>query len=233
MQVSIPCAASAIPYPEAAKIGDKGIVRDLLLGNAGARAFSTLPVQVIIDYKWRLYARSLLLHELGMHLLLLTMFTLFGYFLGSQPEYEHPRLRDDICLFTCTILGFFSFVREFNQLHFYLTQYKINGVVFWLKSGWNWMEVTSYVILVILLPANRLSSENILTGRQTSDFVAVTLIMLWWKVLCYARAFEPTGPMVIMIGEIIKDIFYFLLLACLVLFGFGMAFFVIYRQVDH
>lgn len=100
--------------------------------------------------------------------------------------------------------------------------------MFWITSGWNWMEFTSYAAAIVIPFAKDDHHSDEIT---LSCIVAIASIMLWGKVLYYARAFFPTGPLVIMIGEIIQDILYFIALAFMVLFGFGVAFFVLYHPL--
>lgn len=231
MQVTIPCSAQVLLYPNAALIGNRGILRDLLVGNSDRRAFQTMAIRVIIDYKWRLYGRHLLVSELGNYMLLLLFFTVYGGLLGRRSEENvgGPMATEDVFMALSAVLALTNLLKEFNQLYYYMEEYKWAGLYFWVTSGWNWIELATYTILVFLLPISRLLPGVVLSGRGISDVVAMTMILLWWKVLFYARAFEAIGPMVIMISEIIQDITYFLILASMVLFGFGMAFYVMFR----
>lgn len=125
-------------------------------------------------------------------------------------------------------LALVNLLRELKQMYSYTSSYGLRGFMFWMTSGWNWMEVTSYVA-AIAIPFAKYNMHNDKTAL--SSIVAIASIMLWGKVLYYARAFYPTGPLVIMIGEIIQDILYFIALAFMVLFGFGVAFFVLYHPL--
>lgn len=110
-----------------------------------------------------------------------------------------------------------------------IKDHKWKGLLMWVKSQWNWVELVSHLMIVFLIPFVHLhgpAEDDV----DLSILAAAVAIMAWWKLLYYMQAFESTGPLVVMIREILKDIIIFLLLAFGILFGFGTAFFVLFRH---
>eukprot|EP00210_Caulerpa_lentillifera_P009516 g9075.t1 len=142
-----------------------------------------------------------------------------------------------ITLGICWFLSVPCLLRELSQCIVYITHHKLSGFVHWLKSGWNWMEVLSYFNIVLVIPLAHFVFAN--DGDATiklSAVVAVESLVLWSRMLFYARPFNPTGPFVIVIASLASKIIPLMFLGLCVLFGFGVAFHVLYRHVrdvDH
>lgn len=63
-----------------------------------------------------------------------------------------------------------------------------------------------------------------------NSFTSVTCCLMCWKLLYFFLPFRMSGPLVIMIFEIIKNIMYFLLIVIMLLIGFGTAFFTLFKD---
>ncbi|CAD7696018.1 unnamed protein product [Ostreobium quekettii] len=240
--VMLPAVAKVIPYPHIAQIGGNGILRPLLVNDVPPRTFSSKTLQCVISYKWENHARQLLYDEIWHYAMLLALFTGYTIILGFERE-EWSSIRDvadgslgvsaiAFLVGTC-LLAVANLVRECKQIKVSRSDGKIrgfNGFMVWLRSKWNMWEWSSYISIIVIIPIVHLTSFLEDLRVHESWLVAVTSIMLWWKMLYYSSAFRPTGPLVIMIFEIIKDISVFIFTAFAILFGFGIAFFVVFRH---
>lgn len=72
------------PWKNAAKIGDEGIISTVLKCNLQWRVFDASPIKALIDYKWQLYGRKLLVYSAIEHLLLLFFFIMYLVLIGAQ-----------------------------------------------------------------------------------------------------------------------------------------------------
>ncbi|CAD7698159.1 unnamed protein product [Ostreobium quekettii] len=237
MSVNIEALAKVIPYPDIAHIGKEGLLRALVANRTSHQMFGARPIASMVDYKWHSYARELLLEELSHYALLLGSFTAFCIFLGHLQEFqETDDAVDDvvavlaaISLLMSIILAIFNLIRKLFQIITLAKEEGWKGIFLWSNSHWNWIETVSYLVVVFLIPF------AIVRGEATQDvdlssLSAIVVIMLWWKALYYLGPFRSTGSLVVMIREILKDIIIFMLLAFGILFGFGTAFFVLYRH---
>lgn len=136
-------------------------------------------------------------------------------------------------LIVCIALALPSLFAEFNQCRLYTTNNGFRGFLFWFGSAWNWMEVLSYVNLAVLIPLGQFYFLK--DGKRAiviSALAAIESLLLWSRMLFYARPFKSTGPLVIVISSIVSDIVPFLVLALCVMFGFAVAFYILYRHVS-
>lgn len=101
-----------------------------------------------------------------------------------------------------------------------------------------WLELISLLMLAFVAPVMHFDAHFRADGNPVDDsirlypLVAVLSILLWWVLLFYAQPFKHTGPLVIIIQEILKDMLFFLVLAVSIMFGFGVAFFVLFQAND-
>jgi len=190
---------------------------------------------------YRTYAKKLLLQELLHHCLVAVAFTVYCFFLHDEETFEIADTTGDeensdalkSTLAVCWILALPCLIRELNQCMVYSTRHQWTGFVYWLKSGWNWMEVLSYFNIVVVIPLGHFVLAN--KGHGTiglSVMAATESLLLWSRMLFYARPFRPTGPFVIVISSLASTIMPFLLLAFCVMFGFALAFHILYRHVS-
>ncbi|CAD7700864.1 unnamed protein product [Ostreobium quekettii] len=239
--VQLTADAKVIPYPDIAQIGMDGILRPLLLEGMPKKIFSSKTMMSVIDYKWKTYARELMLEEIVHYVFMLLFFTAYTIAVGlRKQEFDdaHDAVKGDrgvqslVFLILTTILAAMNFVREIKQILTYLKEFpktRYEGMRVWVSSKWNVMELMSYIFLVLVIPVLHFTATGKLNQLQ-SVAVGMATILVWWKVLYYFLAFRPTGPLVIMIFEIVRDIVFFLIVSLGLLFGFGMAFFVLFRH---
>lgn len=133
-----------------------------------------------------------------------------------------------LLLIFSAILGAINVLRELRQLVEHLAYNGLKGILFYFTSAWNWVEMTSYIILVVVIPVVQ-AWDDPQSNIALTWLLSLESVVLWWKVLYYMRAFKPTGQLVISISSIIVDMGIWLFLALMVVLGFGTAFFVLYR----
>lgn len=107
-----------------------------------------------------------------------------------------------------------------------------------VDAGMKWLEIISLLMLAFVAPVMHFETHFGKAGSSAEDsvqmhpLVAVLSILLWWELLFYAQPFKHTGPLVIIIQEILKDMIFFLVLAVSIMFGFGVAFFVLFQGTE-
>lgn len=223
-----------VPYPNIAKIGSEGLLQPLLLHKAQHFVFSTDLMNAVINYKYFAYARSLLLEDLYHHLFLLFIFTSNCISVGklnrtacdgsdnSSKEKESGLIFITVL---ATFVAFGSLVRLLMQVHTIWLEQGWNGLLYYANNVQKWIELVYCVLLVVVIPVLILYCG--FASDEVAAFMAVASVLLWMKLLFYAQAFKSTGPMVIMMREIIFDIRWFLFILFAFLVGFGVAFFVL------
>eukprot|EP00210_Caulerpa_lentillifera_P009494 g9054.t1 len=232
----------SVPYEGLCNIGKSGLLHNLFIYRAHCSAFGSFIIEAIVEYKWKTYARQLLIQEAFHHGLVSLSFTIYCAFLNVErthilgSEYQQNE-ESSICtlisLHVCQALAALCLHREICQCVLHIRGHQWRGFIYWMKSAWNWLEAFCYINVVIIIP---LGHHLFLSdGDKTfilSAFVAIESLLIWSRMLFYARPFRRTGPLVITISSIFGEIVYFLSLALSVMFGFALAFQVLYRHVE-
>ncbi|GMH43823.1 hypothetical protein BSKO_11757 [Bryopsis sp. KO-2023] len=264
-------------YPGVADVGMKGLLKQIALRQPTSDhspIYSSLAIRAIIRQKWTAYGRSILIEEMASFTLQWLTFTVFAIFLGSvwdlvtikdftsdmsDRHFESKEVGRNIaaaaCLTLSWILSVFSLAREMNRLIDLVMESKLRGLVYWMGSFWNWLDLTTHLLLVLCIgplyvfiassgrhsddsnhaddPFATYDYDRHLTSQEGQKrltiLVCLVSILLSWKTLHFAQAFRWTAPMVLMIFETMKSISVFLGITFGLVFGFAIAFFVLFR----
>ena len=230
-----------MPYPDIAQIGMRGILRPLLFNKVPHHVFATWPIRCVIKFKWSLYGKRLIIEDCVHYVALLFFFTLYVLLIGflvnhpddNQSPHEKNFYEDGTAavLTVSVLLSVGMLLRKFHQLHVLWESGRWKGIWYWLTDYFNILEIVCYFLIVFLVPmAHVMADVREVESRLLAGFVAMASIFLWAKTLYYAQAFKGTGPLVIMIREIVKDIRFYLFLLFAILTGFAIAFFVLFRN---
>lgn len=258
--ITFAALSKVLPYPNACQVGVDGLLRPMLVNSASHLCFASFPVKAIVMHKWRQkilllyffdffyrkYARRRLIWEFAHSSAVLLFFTIYCFLLGYRKSGEDEDkveygdndyksheivISTAVALSICWVLSIPKLFGEIYQAYFYWRDYGVKGISHWFQSAWNWMEVLCALIILFVIPLCQYDLPEGSTKTSTlTSIVAVVSILLWSKFLYYARPFRKTGPLVIIVSAIAKDIMPFLLLAASVMFGFAVAFYVLYRE---
>ncbi|CAD7704768.1 unnamed protein product [Ostreobium quekettii] len=92
------------------------------------------------------------------------------------------------------------------------------------RANWYFLELLTYAAMVFSLAS--FYSDSI------DDYIAwaspATFLLLWWKMMYYGQAFQNTGPLVIIIFQVLSDISFFLMLLLANFSGFTFAFHILF-----
>ncbi|GMH42925.1 hypothetical protein BSKO_10847 [Bryopsis sp. KO-2023] len=242
--VQVKAHARFVPYPDLAQVGSRGMLRQLLMSGAPIQIFGTAPIRGVIQYKWNSFAKRILLENLSLYTALLFLFTLFSILRGFHGQH---RLSDDnpftvassITLIFTSPLAIWKLARLLRQLTYYFSDEMYGGwrgARYWLFSGFRLFEITTLLLVAVVIPVMHfLALRNDINGGELADeevhgIIAPVSILLWWHMLYYTLPFKHTGPLVLIILEIMKDMTFFLCLGATVLAGFTVAFFVLFND---
>eukprot|EP00210_Caulerpa_lentillifera_P009517 g9076.t1 len=238
----VSATTGSVPYEGLCNIGKSGLLHNLIIYRAHYSAFGSFIIEAIVEYKWKTYARQLLIQEAFHHGLVALSFIIYCTFLNAERTHilgskdkqnEESSIHTLISLHVCQALATLCLHREICQSISYIIDHHLLGFIYWVKSSWIWLKVFSYQNLVIIIPLGHylLLSD----GDKTfilSSYVAVESLLIWSRMLFYARPFRNVGHVIIGISYILKESVYFLFLAIFVMFGFALAFQVLYRHVQ-
>jgi len=105
---------------------------------------------------------------------------------------------------------------------------------YFLDSQWNLLELSSYFLVLVLIPIFHGRYIFEIGSKQTLFvIVAIESILAWFKLWYFAQPFDHTGALVLLISNVILDCIPFLALSLVVLVGFSVAFYVLFQCVSN
>eukprot|EP00210_Caulerpa_lentillifera_P001037 g1000.t1 len=223
------------------KVGLNGIIRLLLALRAPSRIYSFSLIRWCIIWKWEHIWKSKTKRSLLYYLFFLGVFSAYAILMGVYGNKIHEKENNVIIvtfpLVLSCLLAVSMVPQEMNQLTTYIkdgkTLFPANpswGIKYYFSSRWNLVDLFTYVVLLlVILPLHlcSLSIDSILPCLY--GVIAFECIFVWLKMWYYAQPFAETGALVLMIENIIRDCFFFLLLAGIVLVAFSVALYVMFQ----
>ncbi|CAD7697120.1 unnamed protein product [Ostreobium quekettii] len=239
----VPTVAKVFPYPDCCQVGMRGLLRPLLVSKTiPDKVFDSKLVHAVVQYKWQTYAHRLFTRELCIYLVYVLLFTIYTILLGHknrEPEGFGDVIGDAnggfqaICVLLCSGLGFTNLFWKVNQIYTLLLdgqRHGFSGLWYWFSSGWNVLDLLSSMVTALVLPAVHFAATYEKLGEGESWLAAITLLVLWCRMLYFAQACRGIGPVVIMIFEVLKDLVIYMGLLAALVFGFATTFFISFRH---
>ncbi|GMH41669.1 hypothetical protein BSKO_09579 [Bryopsis sp. KO-2023] len=242
--IKISAQSYLVPYSNIAKPGMDGVLRPILFLGCQDRVFKSLPVTALIKWKWEKYAFRLAKIQMVKCVSLMLAFTAYSLSFITCGRVNCTReceITMGVFLGLSSLLAWILLIGEIRQLAVYMkdgTKYRHKhycwlspsaGLHYWLYTKWNVMEMMSFLLVAIVIPALHFLSE-VEHVLQLSGLIGATGVLLWWKMLYYLQLFEKTSPLVTMIFDIAKDMMAFVLIAIFLLMGFALGFMVLFQS---
>jgi WD40 repeat protein len=124
------------------------------------------------------------------------------------------------------VLLFFLYYlyEEYRQIHYNHIR-TIKGIIFhFMFDFWNFLDFLLLSCGIIGLSLRIGFSDDILIGKS---LLALTSVVIWFKLLYFLRPFSNSGPLVTMIVQIAYTIRFFLLVLLCVMIGFALGFWIL------
>ena len=102
----------------------------------------------------------------------------------------------------------------------------------YLKDAWNFVDWLSYVLIVASIATLFIAYvfEDPMALSVHVNILSATLIVLWTRLMKYARAFTTLGPFVVMLGHVIYDVLKFGFLFFIFYIPYAASFWMVFSQ---
>ena len=192
-------------------------------------------VEYLVEFKWQKYGKDYFVKQLLIFLVLLILFMInSSYFLPSfldAPISQNSSERNSLTIMTSFIFAYSIFLifQELYDLH-------ILGKTRYFKNIFNSFDITYlslyiscciFDFILVSQPYHDLSNEKAIKILHSLSF-----LVSWFKLLEYLKGYEQTAVLVASIIEIMKNIFFFIILLFLILIGFTFAIFILPRSMN-
>jgi hypothetical protein len=103
------------------------------------------------------------------------------------------------------------------------------GMIDYLSDAWNQIDLVMIFSVYIASFSHLFSLEE---NHVARCFLALANILVWFKMMYFARSNADAGPLIAMIVQITKDIKPFLVVLCTILFGYAFSFWIMTYNVN-
>eukprot|EP00457_Paulinella_chromatophora_P000216 gb/GEZN01000216.1/.p1 GENE.gb/GEZN01000216.1/~~gb/GEZN01000216.1/.p1 ORF type:complete len:1742 (+),score=327.19 gb/GEZN01000216.1/:124-5349(+) len=177
-----------------------------------------------IEFKWRRFARPILSRQIFRFCVFLILYSVAVSQMTYDicPDYSMSKVDAgvvwDALLAILTLINLRFVFLEVRQLWRDGWEY--------FNSIWNWFDMAAYsgVCVVCVL--------RLTCSPYTASLSAVVVILMWFKLLEYGRAFMATGKFVLMLLRMVEGIGSFMFVMLVVYIGFSMGFAILLGQED-
>ena len=102
----------------------------------------------------------------------------------------------------------------------------------YLKDAWNFIDWLAYSMIIASLAAlcTAYLRDDHMALSAYINILSATLVVLWIRLMKYARAFTALGPFVVMLGHVINDVLKFGFLFFIFYIPYAASFWMVFNQ---
>ena len=216
-----PVEALVLPLPGLAAADSPAL--HVLAKHCGHSVMQSQSMRTLLDFKWEHYGRRHLLRDLTAHVALTGVYSCLVSLRGQKvgpAVASHEWGNGETVLFTLAFLFNLNFLRgEAMQL----CRSGVRRYLHPRKAHWNYIDQS--IIWAVFAALGLMRTQPAEGWRGVS---AVATVLLWFKLLFFARGDPRTGPFLRMVHKMVEDMSFFLLILSATVVGFSFAFFQLY-----
>ncbi|XP_061740905.1 transient receptor potential cation channel subfamily M member 5-like [Nerophis ophidion] len=186
--------------------------------NLTSSSTSDIRTPPFIVTRWRQFCGAPVTTFLGNVLMYFLFLCLFAYIL--LVDFKPPPPKGPSSLEFVLYFWVFTLVcEEIRQIFFVSSNFMLQGMKSYIKDIWNQCDVTAITIFICALGC-RMFPQSFKFGRalMAIDFMVFTL-----RLIHIFAAHKQLGPKIIIVGKMMKDIFFFLFFLTVWVIAYGVA----------
>lgn len=182
----------------------------------------------VVQVKWDTFAKQAFKWEFGVYFFLLLSYFIGITFTAANPDWGKWKSRSDHALFGLRVIAWAcsSFLIVFVEGKELIGL----GPRKYLSSIWNWINMISYGTVIATIAFEFHSKANWTHARRS--LTAVILVTLSLNMLQYLKISKKTGLLVVMLGDMARDVVQFFWFYSVFLLGFSGAFYQMFQGQD-
>eukprot|EP00043_Microstomoeca_roanoka_P020153 m.238925 g.238925 ORF g.238925 m.238925 type:complete len:1029 (-) comp17117_c0_seq3:453-3539(-) len=189
--------------------GDRKSLFTTLVESNKAELFRFLPLRAAVQLRWQNYGRSVFITEALLHLVALGLILVLSL---TTNDWSQAPAHDHFAV-TIALMALASLLALDETYQF------VHDPLGHFSSLWNWLDV-SRSGLMLAFGGLHLQGDD--RARTVLAFAAV---LQWLGLLYFLLPFERTGPLILMILQILRDTYVFLMVLFAVVLGATNSFF--------
>ncbi len=230
--VSVPVIAYVCTLRNAEIGSKKGLLHILIhryfQGRCTMNVFALPAVHAVIDYKWSLFAKSLLIAEFACYLLWILGFYVFT--VAFQDEDTTSSFEDIWNTRNGKIAVFGNTLALVGMVPFVLIEYSTVVAYGWRAwaTVWNALDSSTYVLQSYIIICHTLRME--LDSGGISIACSILSIVLLFRLQYFSRVFPNTRfSFVDDLKAVLSDVKYYIIFLVVIIAGYAAAFHILFR----
>lgn len=194
----------------------------LVVKSANARdILSHRIMRYLVRAKWKAFAKGMFWREFSAYCTLLVAY--YVPTVWADPDWIHLATTFD---YWVAFSRFISWICS-AYLLFRVERNEFLGgsAKSYFFSFWNLLNVITYVATMATIPLEFVASLS----KVRNSFLALIIVSLWLNLLQFLQMSTESGLLIAMMSHMAKDVYRFLLLYAVFLFGFSGAFYILLR----
>ena len=202
---------------------------DLILDlDTSNRIFNNKVLGMVIQHKWHSYAKNDYIKEAIQYLCSFVIYITNFVYIYPQRQDETDGdyyVKVSMILEIITLVFFVLYSKEeIKQIYW-------NGWKKYFSFFWNWIDICVILGTFSSLILDLISMKVNMIPYPLKLLVAITLLFLWARMLSYSRGIKGSGFLIRLVGQVIIDIRYFVIMIFLAVLAFASSGYVL--QIDY
>jgi hypothetical protein len=224
----VPVKMLILDMPNAHKFGEVGtIIMEQLSETDNLDIFSNLAIRAIIEFKWPLVKKQLVLFLFLPYLFALVTFTYYSLWIFeykmhaiTQEDKEFYGFWSNLFIILNLLQSIYLFAHECKQI--------ANKSTAYFSSPWNYIDLAPIFLIWIAV----VFSTAVNNPKIARPIYAIAAFFMWIKFLYFLRIFRGTGYLISMIIEVVSDMRIFFAVFFVTVAAFGHCFFILALNND-
>uniref|UniRef100_K3X141 Ion transport domain-containing protein n=1 Tax=Globisporangium ultimum (strain ATCC 200006 / CBS 805.95 / DAOM BR144) TaxID=431595 RepID=K3X141_GLOUD len=178
-------------------------------------------IKYLMKAKWKAFAKTKFRREFSVYCTLLVAY--YVPTIWADPDWIQLASALDYWVALSRVLswicsGYLLFRVERNE-------FMGESAMGYFLSFWNWLNIGTYLAVVTTIPLEFVASLS----QVRNSILALITVSLWLNLLQFLQMSTESGLLIAMMSHMVKDVYRFLLLYAVFLFGFSGAFYTLLR----
>lgn len=174
-----------------------------------------MPIKIMIDYKWKAYARGIFLRQFR-HFLCFVSLLVLTIILQDETDTFYRLLNFSLDCLALVFLLILS-THEYETL-------REEGIRSYLTDFWNYIDLGLLTIFLSLCVFDGLDLLFPMPQVLKTLMLSATIVLTFMKLNFFLRIYENFSTLVSMLQIVFGDLVYFLSFFGFVIFAFGLLF---------
>ncbi|TMW56885.1 hypothetical protein Poli38472_002810 [Pythium oligandrum] len=178
-------------------------------------------LKYVMRVKWRSFARAKFRREFAAYVVLLSSY--FIPTIWADPNWI--QLTSTFDYWVASFRGISWICSLYLLVRVEWNEFRGDSARSYFSSFWNWLNIITYIATMLSIPVE--FNESL--AEQRNSILALITVSLWVNLLQFLQVSTESGLLIAMMSHMVKDVYRFVLLYTVFIFGYSGAFYILLR----